>query len=364
MPDNDPPLVPAATSTALSPAGLARWMDANGVPGAGAAIELEPIGGGASNDVYAVARGDQRMVLRRPPDTAPPDRDSAMLREYRVLRALRGTDVPHPEAIAVCDDPTVAGRPFYLMAHVEGWSPMTFPQWAPPFDIDLEARRGLAFELVGGIAKLASVRDWRARGLDGFGRPDGFHERQVDRWLAHLDQFRFRDIPGLDVAADWLRTHKPSQYEPGILHGDYQFANVLYAHGAPATLAAIIDWEMATIGDPLLDLGWVLMGWPDPGAEPTSGYVDMAGMPSRDQMLDHYHRLSGRPVDEIDYYVILAGFKIAIVLEGGYARYVAQPKGNEKMAEFGRVVLERAAAAADLARRTTLGSVPARPSGG
>jgi aminoglycoside phosphotransferase (APT) family kinase protein len=353
--------MPDAASAPLDLYALGRWMDANGVPGAGAVPQLEAIGGGASNDVYSVERGDERMVLRRPPDTAPPDRDKAMLREYRVLRALRGTDVPHPEAIAVCEDPTVTGRPFYLMAHVDGWSPMAFPQWASPFDTDLEARRGLAFELVGGIARLASVHDWKERGLDGFGRPDDFHERQVDRWLAHLDQFRFRDIPGLDVAADWLRTHKPSRYEPGILHGDYQFANVLYAHGAPATLAAVIDWEMATIGDPLLDLGWVLMGWPDPDAEPTAGYVDMTGMPSRGEVLDHYESMSGRSVDEIDYYVILAGFKIAIVLEGGYARYVARPEGNDKMSEFGRVVLERAAAAADLSRRTTLGPGPARP---
>ena len=163
--------------------------------------------------------------------------------------------------------------------------------------------------------------DWQAKGLEGFGRPDGFHERQVDRWLSHLAAVQFRPLPGIDEAAEWLRAHKPRTYQPGIMHGDYQFANVMYRHGAPARLAAIVDWEMATVGDPLLDLGWVINGWPvDPSRpdEAAVSYVDYTGMPSADQLLGYYQDRSGRPVDEIDYYVILARFKLAIVLEAGY----------------------------------------------
>ena len=336
---------------------LGRWMDARGLPGTGEPVEATFITGGASNDLFAVTRGDLRCALRRPPDPVPAGRNETMLREYRLLAALADTDVPHPRVLAGCDDPDVVGGCFYLMEFVDGWSPIQEgTTWPEPFGSDLGARRGLAFELVDGIARLSRV-DWEARGLEGFGRPDGFHERQVDRWLAHLDAVRFRPLPGIDEAAAWLRTYHPRSYRPGIMHGDYQFANVMYRHGAPARLAAIVDWEMATVGDPLLDLGWVLNGWPDDtsAAGPsTVSYVDFTGMPSKDELLEAYATASGRPVDEIDYYVILARFKLAIVLEAGYARVVAGQADNPKMAKFGDVVLDMAAKAALLAATTSL----------
>ncbi len=342
------------TRDLIDPEVLGRWMDGQGLPGAGEPVELSYISGGASNEIFEVRRGELRMVLRRPPRVVPEGRNDTMMREYRVLHALNGTDVPHPEALGACHDTSVIGSAFYLMGMVDGWSPMsTGRTWPPPFDADIAARAGLAYELVDGIARLSRV-DWRARGLEGFGRPEGFHDRQVDRWLSHLSRFQFRDIPGLDVAADWLRAHRPRHWEPGIIHGDYQFANVMFAAGAPARLAAIVDWEMATVGDPLLDLGWVMMGWPNADEDRSGGYVDMVGMPDRDDLLEHYARMSGRPVDDIDYYVILARFKIAIVLEGGYARYVKGGADNPKVAAFGPVVLDMAARAAELARTTSL----------
>jgi aminoglycoside phosphotransferase (APT) family kinase protein len=334
---------------------LAAWMDEQGLPGAGEPLEAVFITGGASNELFEIRRGAHRMALRRPPERVPEGRNATMLREYRVLRALADTDVPHPKVLAVCDDHAVAGASFYVMELVDGWSPMQLEggPWPAPFDTDIEARRGLAFELIEGIARLARV-DWRAVGLEGFGKPDGFHERQVDRWLAHLAAFQFREIPGLDVAADWLRAHKPRSYEPGLLHGDYQFANVMFRHGGPARLAAIVDWEMATVGDPLLDLGWVAMGWPTEERGEPNGYVDQRGMPLLPELLERYATVSGRDVDEIDYYVILARFKMAVVLEGGYARVVKGQADNPKMEAFGGVVLEMAARAAELTRSTAL----------
>ena len=337
---------------------LARWMDDQGLPGAGSPLHTRFITGGASNDLFEISRGDFRCALRRPPDPVPEGRNETMLREYRLLAALADTDVPHARAVAGCDDPSVIGGCFYMMEFVDGWSPIQEGTvWPEPFGSDVEARRGLAFELVDGIARLSRV-DWQARGLEGFGRPDGFHERQVDRWLRHLAAVQFRPLPGIDEAADWLRAHKPRTYKPGIMHGDYQFANVMYHHGAPARLAAIVDWEMATVGDPLLDLGWVINGWPEDtsaAAEGTVSYVDYTGMPSKDELLDFYASASGRPVDEIDYYVILARFKLAIVLEAGYARVVTGEADNPKMAMFGDVVLEMARKAAELAAATPLG---------
>ncbi|MFE2519282.1 phosphotransferase family protein [Streptomyces mirabilis] len=245
-------------------------------------------------NIFDIRRGERRMVLRKPPEKVPPGRNETMLREFRVLNALGGTEVPHPEAIAVCDDTDVIGSCFYLMGHVNGWSPMNTDGWPEPFKSDLSLRPGLAYELVEGIAKLGNV-DWRAQGLEGFGRPDGFHDRQVDRWQAHLAKFRFREIPGLDAAAAWLRTHRPRHWEPGIIHGDYQFANVMFKHGAPAELAALVDFEMATVGDPLLDLGWVVMGWPnaDEDRDAAGRYADYTGMPDRADIIEHYAKVSG-----------------------------------------------------------------------
>jgi len=342
----------ARTEGLVDPARLATWMDAQGLPGKGEPVETAFISGGASNEIFAIRRGEHTCVLRRPPAKVPEGRNETMLREYRVLAALNGTDVPHPEAIAACADTSVLGSTFYLMNHIDGWSPMNTDGWPEPFLSDLEARRGLAFQLVDGIAKLAKV-DWEARDLEGFGKPEGFHDRQVDRWLSHLSKFQFRDIPGTEEAAEWLRHHRPRWWAPGIIHGDYQFANVMFGHGGPARLAAIVDWEMATVGDPLLDLGWVMMGWPDPGAASSNGYVDYTGMPSRTEMLDYYTNESGRPVDDIDYYVILARFKIAIVLEGGYARLVKGDADNPKMQAFGDIVLSMMRDAAELAGSST-----------
>ncbi|WGL54052.1 phosphotransferase family protein [Nocardioides sp. BP30] len=331
---------------------LSRWMDDEGLPGGGELAEVTPLSGGSQNELYAVTRGGARMALRRPPAHAVESGAKVLMREARLLKALSGTDVPHAAFRGATTDLDVIGAPFYVMDLVDGWSPMG-GGWAPPFDTDLEARGGLAIQLADGAAKMARV-DWKAQGLEGFGKPEGFLERQVDRWLSHLATYQFREIPGLEETAAWLRAHLPKTFEPGIMHGDYQFANVMYRHGAPAELAAIIDWEMATIGDPLLDLGWVLVGWPPEGdAMQHARYLDYDGMPSREDMLEHYAKVSGRDVSQVDYYVILARFKLAIVLEASVARHV-RGEGDDRVARFGPIVLELMEFAASLSRSTTL----------
>jgi len=329
---------------------LNGWLDAQGL-GVGAPLEHHYISGGSQNEIYELRRGDLHCAMRIPPPSAPAPRDEGIVREWRIIEALGGTDVPHTEAIAVCTDQSVLGRTFYLMGFVDGWSPMsTRRQWPAPFDSDLEERRGLAFQLVEGIALLSKV-DWQAKGLADLGRPDGFHERQVDRWTAFLERIKGRELPGFDEAAAWLRAHRPLDYVPGLMHGDYQFANVMFKHGAPARLAAIVDWEMGTVGDPKLDLGWVVHSWPDDTSsdeDREGGYVDMVGMPSRDEILAHYSKVSGRQVDDIDYYCVLAKWKLAVVLEQGYQR-----RGNdEKLQAFGPIVLDLMQSAADLAEST------------
>lgn len=329
---------------------LVAWMDGQGLPGHGEPLEHRFISGGTQNDIYELQRGDLHCAMRIPPAAAPASRDDGIMREWRIIDALRGTDVPHTEAVAACADPSVLGRAFYLMGFVDGWSPMGLEdrRWPAPFDTDLDARQGLAFQLVEGIALLSKV-DWQAKGLHDLGRPDGFHERQVDRWTTFLERIKGRELPGFDEASAWLRSHKPLDFVPGLMHGDYQFANVMYAHGGPARLAAIVDWEMGTVGDPKLDLGWVVNSWPEDPAEPSDlTYVDMAGMPARSKVLDHYAAVSGRQVDDIDYYCVLAKWKLAIVLEQGYQRAGEDPK----LQAFGDVVLGLMAGAAELAGRS------------
>ena len=336
---------------------LAAWLDDQGVAGKGEPIEHRFIAGGSQNEIYEIRRGDLHGALRIPPPSAPDSRDEGIWREWRIIEALDGSDVPHTPAIAACKERDVLGRAFYVMGFVEGWSPMgleTKPDgsrpWPEPFDTDLGARKGLALQLVEGIALLGAV-DWQAKGLADLGRPDGFHERQVDRWTGFLERIKGRELPGFDEAAAWLRAHKPIDFIPGLMHGDYQFANVMYCDGAPARLAAIVDWEMGTVGDPKLDLGWVVQSWPSDPMDKSasgSGYVDMYGMPTRGEVLAHYASVSGRQVDDIDYYVILAKWKLAVVLEQGFQR-----AGDDvKLQAFGPIVLELMRDAADLAAST------------
>ena len=344
-----------AGETQLDEGVLARWLDANEAPGSGEKPLLELLKGGSQNTLYLIARGSERMVLRMPGARADAARIDGLLREIRLVRALSGTDVPHAELIAADDTGTVLGLPFYVMRAIDGWSPMD-GGWQAPFDTDLQARRELAFQLVGGAAKLGRV-DWRGQGLDGFGRPDGFHERQVDRWLSFLESYKVRELPGLDEAADWLRRNRPTHYQPGIMHGDYQFANVMFEHGAPARLAAIVDWEMTTVGDPLLDLAWAVLGYDGENPSDDGFYLDMKGMPMRSELLQHYEKISGLSTENIDYYLVLANWKLGIVLEKTYAAGVRTGKVDPNIQDaFGAMIPRLITTAAELARSLQTGA--------
>jgi aminoglycoside phosphotransferase (APT) family kinase protein len=330
---------------------LEKWMDEVGLPGKGEPIEQRYLSGGSQNEIYEIRRGELHGAVRIPPPTAPESRDAGILREWRIIEALDGTEVPHTAALGMCSDKSLLGRTFYMMGFVDGWSPMeTMGRWPEPFNSDLDARQGLAYQLIEGIALLGNV-DWRAKGLEDLGRPEGFHDRQVERWTAFLERIKGRDLPGFDVAADWLRKHRPIDFIPGLMHGDYQFANVMFKHGAPAQLAALIDWEMGTVGDPKLDLAWVVQSWPKDLNDPSltgAGYADLYGMPTKDQLVQHYAEVSGRQVDDLDYYIILAKWKLGVVLEQGYQR----AGDDEKLQMFGPIVLNLMEGAAELAETT------------
>jgi aminoglycoside phosphotransferase (APT) family kinase protein len=212
---------------------------------------------------------------------------------------------------------------------VDGFTPgFELPE---PFDSDHALRRGLAEAYVDALVDLAAV-DWRARGLADLGKPEGFLERQVPRWLAQLDRYRTRELPELDHVTDWLDRNRPAAGPVGILHGDYSPFNVMVAPAPPARLAAVIDWDTGTIGDPLLDIGHLLARWTDPGEEPVLGAQagGIEGYPTRAELAARYAERSGSDLSALPYYECLALFKLAVILEGTYARTAARGVADEE----------------------------------
>lgn len=306
---------------------LSSWMDGEGL-GRGPLEEVTLLGGGTQNILLRFRRQDRAYVLRRPPPHLRANSNETMRREARMLAALAGSAVPHPGLIAACPDETVLGAAFYLMEPIEGFNPAT---GLPPLHAgspEIRHRMGLA--MVEGIAALGAL-DYRAVGLEGFGKPDHYLERQVARWRAQLDSYAEHSgwpgpggIPGVDKVAAWLEAHRPAHFEPGIIHGDYHLANVLFRHDGPE-LAAIVDWELTTIGDPLLDLGWLLATWQEDERPRAFGVnvTPWSGFPSGEALVAHYRPRTHRDLSAIDWYAVLACYKLGIILEGTHARACA-----------------------------------------
>lgn len=291
--------------------------------GSGPLEDVRLVPGGTQNVMARFARDGREYVMRRGPEHLRPRSNASILRETRVLAALAGTDVPHPRLIAACEDPAVlGGAVFYLMEPLDGFNASV--ELPALHAGDAEVRRETCLALADALAALGRV-DHAAVGLRDFGKPDGFLERQVPRWLAELESFRSEAfepaIPGVDDVAAWLDAHRPASFAPGVMHGDYHAANVMFSRTAPE-VQAIVDWEMATIGDPLLDLGWLLATWQLSGACGVfNGPLQRAGdLPGPSELVARYAARSDRDLTDIRWYTVLACFKLGILLEGTYAR--------------------------------------------
>jgi aminoglycoside phosphotransferase (APT) family kinase protein len=304
---------------------LRQWMDDHHL-GSGDLTDVALLTGGTQNVLVRFRRDGRDYVLRRPPVHKRANSDETMRRESRVLAALAGTDVPHPGFIAGESDVEVLGASFYLMEPVDGFNAAAgLPE---PHRSDPTMQREMGLVLVDGAATLGTV-DHEQVGLGDLGRPDGYLERQVGRWRKELAGYReisdqwVPDIPGVDEVGNWLDANRPENSAPGIIHGDYHTANVMYRHDGPQ-LAAIVDWELATIGDPLIDLGLIIaFRTHDDQASVGPGADLVQAFPPVDDLVARYAQRSGRDVSAAAWYGVLACYKTGIILEGTHARAIA-----------------------------------------
>ena len=306
-----PPATPAFDRARLA-AFLARALGAKGE------MQLEPISGGQSNPTYFVTFDDRRLVLRKQPDGPILPAAHAVDREYRVLAALAGSDVPVPPVLLFHAERDIVGTPFYIMERIEGrvFASTDLPGATP-------AERGPMFRAVAEtLARLHDI-DWRAVGLEGFGRPGNYFERQINRWTMQWERERFRDIPDLSRLAAWLAANIPDDDTATLCHGDFRIGNLMF-HPTEPRVVAVLDWELATIGHPLADLAFSALAWHS-RPEEYGGLkgLDLAalGIPSEAEYLAHYYRSRRGPAPPMrPFHTAFALFRFAVIFEGIAAR--------------------------------------------
>jgi aminoglycoside phosphotransferase (APT) family kinase protein len=328
---------------------LQSFLDEHAI-GAGE-IRATPIGEGHSNVTYLIEREGAEVVLRRPPRPPLPPSAHDVLREARLLRALAPTPARVPDVLAVCPEPDTIGAPFYVMQRVPGEVIVS----SVPDALDEPAQRRLiGEELIDALVEIHAV-DWRAAGLEGFGKPTGYLERQLRRFGGLWELNKTREIPAVEEVGRWLGEHLPSSGEATIVHGDYRLGNTLFAADPPARLEAVLDWEMATIGDPLADVGYLCMMWSEAG-DPTGGLRDHLGKVTRSEgfltraeLIARYEEGSGRSMSDVRWYTTLALWKSVVFMEGNYKRAISGTTDDPYLKQFGEGVLELASQAQEVA---------------
>ena len=290
---------------------LETWLQAE--LGPGQLDDPQFLTGGTQNVLLGFTWNGQQLIYRGPPVHKRKNSDATMLREARVLAALRGSPVPHPEFIAACDDMSVLGNAFFIMRSVDGFNGISEIPEHVQNDVQWQHRMGLSHARA--VAELGNI-DYQAAGLEGFGKPDGWLTRQPGRWVGQLESYREYDSwsglnhPGTQSIPAWLEEHMPTTRNAGIIHGDCHAGNVLFKHETPE-VAALVDWELSTLGDPLLDLGHMLAA---------SQGSELPGAPSKSEIVEAYGQASQWDVSDVDFYHVLAAFRLGAILEGSQAR--------------------------------------------
>ena len=311
---------PVEVDEAVPPERLGPWV-AEHVPGASGTVEVTQIAGGSSNLTFRVQDGDHDWVLRRPPLSHVLATAHDMGREHRMQAALQATEVPVATQIAACDDPSVIGAPFYMMARLDG---VVYDDVDATASLSQEQGLAASYELVDVLARLHAV-DYENVGLGDFGRPAGYLERQVKRWQTQWEKSKTVEIPAVDEVSQRLERHLPTDSRNAIVHGDYSFNNTMFRRDDPTRMQAVLDWEMSTLGDPLTDVGMVAVYWTDVGEimwrnRKPQAHRANAGFPDVDTLLARYEQSSGTDLSQIDFYRAFATYKLAVIAQGGARR--------------------------------------------
>jgi aminoglycoside phosphotransferase (APT) family kinase protein len=304
---------------------VTAWFDEH-VPGVESPLTFTLIAGGHSNLTYRVEdQAGSAWVLRRPPLGHVLATAHDMRREFTIISALGPTDVPVAPAIGLCTDEAVNGAPFYVMDFVDG---LVVRDAAAARAMPEAARRRAGHSIADTLARIHAV-DPDAVGLGGLGKKDGYIARQLKRWYGQWNQSKTRDLPAIDEVHDALSARIPEQGRPSIVHGDYRLDNCMT--GEDGEVIAVLDWEICTLGDPLADVGLLMVYWNEPDDESTAlptAPTMVEGFPSRQELLDRYAAASRRDLSDIDFYVAFGYWKLACIVEGVYARYVGGAMGS------------------------------------
>jgi aminoglycoside phosphotransferase (APT) family kinase protein len=325
---------------------LLEFLSGHGLD-APATLTAEPIGDGHSNVTFALSTG---VVLRRPPRGPLPPSAHDVLREARLLQALTPTVVRAPGILAVCDDEAVIGAPFYVMEQVRG---DVITTTVPAALDDPVQHERIADELIDALVELHGI-DWTTIGLQGFGKPTGYLERQLRRFSGLWEHNRTREIDAVAEVGAWLAANCPESPPATIVHGDYRLGNTMMAAQAPARLVSILDWEMATIGDPLADVGYLMIHWAQADDPPSKfnlqSVTTKPGFPTRQEVVSRYEQRSGRSMQSLDWYVTLALWKAVVFMEGNYKRALDGSTDDPYLKTFGEGVIELAQRAVAVTR--------------
>ena len=346
-------------SVTIDADGLRRFLRDRKL-GAADDLHVENISFGHSNEVHLVHFDSKSWVLRRPPRGPLLPTAHDVMREFRVLSALQESPVPLPRVFAGCDDASYIGAPFFLMEYMRGKVIRSglVPTCEPSFAVSERQRRTVSERMVELLVTLQAV-DWRAAGLEGFGRPDGYIERQVHRWSDQLERTipKTRPLPVMLKIQRWLAAHLPPPQPATIVHGDYKLDNVMWnPEGEVPRPIALFDWEMSTLGDPLADLGWMVTYWSDPSDSEkrrtvVSSMEAGGGYLNREEMIALYEGKSGRTMHGFSFYEIFSLFKLAIIGEGSYARYLAGQADDPVFATYDQRIPRMAEVAWELCEK-------------
>lgn len=306
-----------------------------------APINVQPLRGGGSCEMFRMDQGQEKWVLRRAPLTAVSDTAHNVIREFKVIRALSGAGLRIPELLACCEDPQVIGAPFYIMRYVDG--EVIRRKLPEPYLSSPETQPAIGEDMINALVELHAF-DWRNSAMVGLAKPDNFLARQVDRWMSQLGGYRNRDIAGVDQVAKWLEANRPTAGDLTVMHGDYKVDNAMYSKSLPPRILTLVDFEMTTIGDPLIDLAWCMIFWPQkdnliaiaaPGNE---GGMDVKYCQTPEILIQRYADATGRDMSAFQWYQAFAAWKLGIVLEASYAKFQLGISKNPNHEIFGFLV--------------------------